>query len=72
MFEKGRRIEIRSPTGKVLVGIYPATLCEVDNPARLDFGVVALDYKDGDGNEKEAGEEKRPRVRAKGGRLRID
>lgn len=35
------------------------------------FGVVVSDRKDGDGDEKEAREE-RPRVRAKGGRLRAD
>jgi len=69
--KRGRCIEIRNPTGKVLIGIYPATFYGVDNPARLDFGVVVSDRKDGDGDEKEAREE-RPRVRAKGGRLRVD
>lgn len=45
------RIEIPSSTGKVLVGIYPATLCGVDNPTRPDFGAVALDRKDGGGTD---------------------
>lgn len=46
-------------------------LCEVDNPARLDFGVVALDREYRDGDEKKAGEE-RPRARTKGGRPKVD